>query len=83
MIYDLLNADSCRRAVSKLYEGGDAVGWDEGMSKRRAIWCIFFCLAFNLPLVKRCFAAMHRMWSSNINLAESRGIRLAAPDDSG
>ena len=41
------------------------------------------CLAFDLPLVSLCLAAMQRMWSSNKNLAVSRGIGLARCEDGG
>jgi len=46
---------------------------DEGVdnSMSRAIWCIFRCRARIRPLVSLCFAAIHLMWSSNMNLALS------------
>lgn len=41
-----------------------------------AIWPIFFWRALVRPLVNRCLAAMQRIWSSNINLADKIGERL-------
>ena len=32
-----------------------------GNSNNLAIWCIFLCLAFSLPFVNLCFAAMQRI----------------------
>lgn len=105
---------SCRM-VLRAWVGGDGHGWRWfGSSRRRAIWCSFFCLAFILPLVNLenrtwllnlrvetstdngincasrptdcrglaggrggaylCLAAMHRMWSSKMNLAARRGV---------
>lgn len=49
------------------------------ISNNWANFNIFFCRAFVLPFVSRCFAAMHRMWSSKMNLADRMGLRLAEP----
>ena len=38
--------------------------------------CIFLCLALALPLVSRCLAAMHRMWSSKVKVADNRGLGI-------
>lgn len=46
------------------------------ISNNCAIWFIFFCLAFVRPLVSRCFAAIHRIWSSNMNFADKMGVRF-------
>ena len=45
-----------------------------GMSNNLSIICIFCCRAFIRPLVSLCFAAIHRIWSSKINLAARRGM---------
>lgn len=46
------------------------------ISNNCAIWLIFFCRAFVRPLVRRCLAAIHRMWSSNMNFADRIGVRF-------
>ena len=38
-----------------------------------AIICILRCLALVRPLVSLCLAAMHRIWSSNVKVADSSG----------
>ena len=45
----------------------------EGSSSKRAIICILRCRAFSLPLLRRCLAAMQRMWSSKMKRADRRG----------
>ena len=45
-----------------------------GSSSNLAIWCIFLCLALTRPLVSRCLAAMQRIWSSKVKVADRSGI---------
>ena len=52
---------------------GQAVETAVGSSSSLAIRCIFLCLALVRPLVSLCLAAMHRMWSSKVKVAERRG----------
>lgn len=54
-----------------------------GMSSKRSIMCIFCCLALERPLLRRCLAAMHRMWSSKTNLAERSGVGRTCWEDAG
>lgn len=49
-----------------------------GISSRRAICCIFFWRALIRPFVKRCFAAMQRILSSNTNFADNNGAARPA-----
>ena len=44
-----------------------------GISINLSIMCILSCLAFSLPLVRRCLAAIHRMWSSKMKRALRSG----------
>ena len=78
------------RTEVKLVVGGDGQAGPTlpGSSSSLAIWCIFLWRALIRPFVKRCLAAMQRMWSSNVKVADNRGTvreagtcKEATPDD--
>ena len=77
--YYLPEATSCR-CKDKFVIGGDGQLGPTfpGNSKSLAIWCILRCLALIRPLVNLCLAAIHRIWSSKVNVAESSGAVLEA-----
>lgn len=51
-----------------------AAGSSGANSSNRAIICILRCRARSRPLTSLWRAAIHRMWSSNMNLATIRGF---------